>query len=76
MTTLPTADAYPEQPGYSFAYFPLVGLIVGALLMGVQWGAAQLLLPDVAALVVIVAWVGITGGLHLDGFGDACDGLP
>jgi adenosylcobinamide-GDP ribazoletransferase len=31
--------------------------------------------PEARAFVVLLLWVVITGGLHLDGFGDACDGL-
>lgn len=66
---------YPEgrAPGAAFAYFPLVGLLIG----GVLWLAAALPWPtaSIAAFVVLLLWVLLTGGLHLDGFGDACDGL-
>jgi adenosylcobinamide-GDP ribazoletransferase len=38
---------------------------------GLRW-----LLPvEVAAVLVLSAWVTLTGGLHLDGFLDSCDGL-
>jgi adenosylcobinamide-GDP ribazoletransferase len=30
---------------------------------------------SIGSFIVIVVWVVVTGGLHLDGFGDACDGL-
>ena len=38
--------------------------------------ALRLVFPgSVAAALVLVAWVALTGALHLDGFLDACDGL-
>ena len=57
------------------AYFPLVGLLLACLL----WFLVLLLTPLVpqlalAALLVVVL-VMLTGGLHLDGLMDSCDGL-
>jgi adenosylcobinamide-GDP ribazoletransferase len=75
LTTLPSgnfdSDAELRPPGKAFAYFPLVGLLIGTLL------AATLLIAPVwlAPYAVLLVWVLTTGGLHLDGFGDACDGL-
>jgi adenosylcobinamide-GDP ribazoletransferase len=73
LTVLPLA--YPEErkPGYAFAYFPLVGLAIGLVL----WLVALLPWPtgEVRAFALLLIWVISTGGLHLDGFGDACDGL-
>lgn len=53
-------------------FFPVVGLIIGALLAALFWllPAAPLL---TAALLVTV-WVFVTGGLHIDGLGDSADG--
>jgi adenosylcobinamide-GDP ribazoletransferase len=57
------------------AWFPLVGLIIGAILAGLDFLLAPVL-PDLpATALVLVAWVALTGGLHLDGFVDCCDGL-
>jgi len=34
------------------------------------------IMPDLpASALLLVAWVAVTGGLHLDGFVDCCDGL-
>lgn len=30
---------------------------------------------DLTAFCILLVWVTLTGGLHLDGFGDCCDGL-
>jgi adenosylcobinamide-GDP ribazoletransferase len=63
------------SPGRAAAYFPLVGLILGGVLAGAGWVLYWLLPANVAAALVLVVWVGLTGMLHLDGFMDSCDGL-
>lgn len=56
-------------------YFPLVGLVVGAIGAGI-YAAAVLLFPaPVAAVLSTVATIYATGAFHEDGFADACDGL-
>jgi adenosylcobinamide-GDP ribazoletransferase len=57
-------------------WYPVVGLLLGALLGGTAaLLAAWLRSPLVAAFLLLAAWVGLTGALHLDGFCDLCDGL-
>ena len=62
-----------EQPGRIFAYFPSVGLVIGFVLAALA--ANEALPPAVRALTVLVGWIVVTGGLHLDGLGDFCDGV-
>jgi adenosylcobinamide-GDP ribazoletransferase len=73
LTVLPVG--YPEggRPGRMFAYTPLVGLVVGAAVSAVM--SVTFLPGDLVAFLALLAWVALTGGLHLDGFGDSCDGL-
>jgi adenosylcobinamide-GDP ribazoletransferase len=61
--------------GRALAFFPLPGLVLGALAAGVAWPLAPRLGPGVLAalLVALLAW--LTGGLHLDGLADVADGL-
>ncbi|GLV56745.1 adenosylcobinamide-GDP ribazoletransferase [Dictyobacter sp. S3.2.2.5] len=57
------------------AYFPLVGLLLAiapALLARV---AGVLLSPLVLAALLVVLLIILSGGLHLDGLMDTCDGL-
>jgi adenosylcobinamide-GDP ribazoletransferase len=71
LTIVPAGHVGERRPGYAFAWFPLVGLAIGLLL-----GGAALVTPaPLVGYVVLLLWVIVTGGLHLDGCGDACDGL-
>jgi len=63
---VPLAEAKP--------YFPATGLIIGVLLTVIHL-AASMAGPWPAALAVLIAWVWITGALHLDGLGDVADAL-
>ena len=77
LTTLP-ARPVPYVPGglgRAAAWFPVIGLLMGVLLLLVHAAAARLLGPAVAAVLVVAAWAGLTGALHLDGLADCCDGL-
>jgi len=69
--TLPGMPA-PEQMGRSLLWYPAVGLLLGLLL----WGA-HLLLGQAPALlqaaIILALWVGLSGGLHLDGLADMAD---
>ena len=77
LTRLPTpqlAEFKPEWLAASARWFPAVGVLVGALLLG----ALQLGLPVdpwLAALLALLVWTGVTGGLHLDGLADLADAL-
>ena len=62
----------PQQFGRATLFYPLVGLLIGAVLfaMGELLSGVHLLLQ--AALVLLV-WVAVSGGLHLDGLADTAD---
>lgn len=70
----PVGGAVTPTPA-ALAWFPLVGLALGSAVGGVWWGADRLWPPAVAAAVAVVADIGLTGMLHLDGLVDAADGL-
>lgn len=75
LTTLPL----PRGPapgaqalGRSLLWYPLVGALLGALLLTLATllaGAPPLL----SAALLLALWCGLTGGLHLDGLADSAD---
>ena len=63
------------QLNRSARYFPLAGLVVGAI-AAIAYAAAAIVLPHpVAVALAMVAAVLATGAFHEDGFADTCDGL-
>ncbi|MGH2355740.1 MAG: adenosylcobinamide-GDP ribazoletransferase [Chloroflexota bacterium] len=78
LTAVPLPLAVPAEArhlGRSLAFFPLVGVVLGLALAGLD-AALRLLLPvSVVSAVVLLAVTLVTGALHLDGLMDACDGI-
>lgn len=56
-------------------YFPLVGLLLGALYAGLYSLLAVLWSPLVCVLLVVAFHLWITGAFHEDGIADSADGL-
>lgn len=68
-------DYSPELFRQSVKFYPLVGAAIGLFVWS---GAAMfsLLLPPLpVAVLTLLLWVGVTGGLHLDGWMDTADGI-
>lgn len=62
----------PQELGRSLLFYPLVGLLFGGLL----WGLNGLLVGAPALLhaaILLTVWVVLSGGLHLDGLADSAD---
>ncbi|MDD5389122.1 MAG: adenosylcobinamide-GDP ribazoletransferase [Gallionellaceae bacterium] len=77
LTRLPTptlANFKAEELARAAVWFPLVGLLLGALLAAMVWLGTQID-PWLGALLGLLAWVGLTGALHLDGLADLADAL-
>lgn len=74
LPTPPVAVFDPAELSRSAMWFPLVGAIVGAIVAAALWVGA-LASPWIGALLALVAWVWVTGGLHLDGLGDVADAM-
>jgi cobalamin 5'-phosphate synthase/cobalamin synthase len=61
--------------GYSLMFFPLVGLIIGVILLGVH-SILESHIPQAHLNVILfVLSILLSGALHLDGFADTVDGL-
>lgn len=65
----------PEEVGRSIVYFPLVGVIIGLILAGLNWLLGLGLPSALVNVLLVVSLVVVSGGLHLDGFVDTCDGM-
>lgn len=61
-----------KELGYSLLFYPLVGFIIGLILIGLGWVLHNTPTLVTAALLV-AAWILLTGGLHLDGLSDSAD---
>ena len=76
LTVIPIKRGFTvEEAGYSTAFFPVVGLVIGVLLAVLYYFINMILPHSVAMVLVIVALVVVTGAMHMDGFIDSCDGL-
>ncbi len=64
-----------RELGTSLIYFPIIGLLLGAFLFGVDLGLGLVLPPELASALILGLWVLVAGTMHLDGFMDTCDGL-
>ena len=70
---------YNEDMGSAMIYFPVVGIVIGVittaaflvLRMIPGYERIHLLISTAVVLLEVI----ITGGLHIDGFGDTFDGL-
>jgi adenosylcobinamide-GDP ribazoletransferase len=78
MTTLPFKlpdDWTAGDSGRASVWYPLVGLVIGSLTWLTWKGSMLVFPPSVAGILTLLIWVLLTGGLHLDGLADCCDGL-
>ncbi len=66
---------YEKDLGRAMAFFPLAGLTIGLLLVGVDFVACRLFPRPVTDLLLLATLAAVTGALHLDGLADVCDGL-
>ncbi len=75
LTRLPVpAQAFEGAgtPARTLPWYPVVGLLIGLLLYGASWLLSSAP-PLLAAALLLVFWVALTGGLHLDGLADSAD---
>jgi adenosylcobinamide-GDP ribazoletransferase len=78
LTILPIGRYIPwtgEELPRCAAYFPVVGAALGSLLWGLDTLLAPIFGPLVRAAILLATLAIATGGLHLDGLADTCDGL-
>lgn len=72
---VPRAEATPQALARSTVFFPLVGLVLGAMLVGARHVGLAIFPAGVVDLFLVLILVGLTRGLHLDGLADSADAL-
>lgn len=73
---VPQAEWNAENMKYSVCFFPVVGAVIGGLLLAWQWLCGRLGFNAVL-FAAVSAWLPtlVTGGFHMDGFCDTSDAL-
>ena len=61
-----------QQNGQSLLFYPLIGLMIGAILFAIATLLHALPVILLSSLILVV-WIWLTGGLHLDGLADTAD---
>lgn len=64
-----------DDLGRATAWFPLVGLLLGGLLWLADLALTPLFPRHLTDALLVALLALLTGGLHLDGLADVCDGL-
>ncbi|MFD3156277.1 adenosylcobinamide-GDP ribazoletransferase [Haloimpatiens sp. FM7330] len=78
LTRIPVNKSLPcEKENFKKGaiFFPIIGLIVGGLQWIISCLFSKILPPTITAVLAIAAAILITGGLHVDGWGDVFDGF-
>jgi adenosylcobinamide-GDP ribazoletransferase len=78
LTILPVIDQRPaseETVAASFAWFPIVGFLIGLALAGEDWLLAHLFAQVIRSVLIVISLTIVTGAVHLDGLADTADAL-
>jgi adenosylcobinamide-GDP ribazoletransferase len=59
----------------ALGWYPLAGLLIGAMLVVADLGLSMLLPPGPTAVLLVALLALASGGLHLDGVADTADGM-
>jgi len=78
LTSMPVPvnlDVDVDDYGKGLVFAPLVGFIMGAVLAGAMYILNLVFPVKVTAVFIVIIYILLSGGLHLDGLGDTFDGL-
>lgn len=64
-----------KEMGLSLSLYPIVGLILGSILLGLEFSLRLVFPESIVGVLVLSSWLAFTRSLHFDGFLDTCDGL-
>ncbi len=78
LTILPVIDGRPaseDTVAASFQWFPIVGFLLGAALVGEDRLLAHVFAQVLRSVLIVLSLTIITGAVHLDGLADTADAL-
>lgn len=64
-----------EQMRQSRKYFPMIGGLVGAIILAVYFSSTLVFPRNISLILSMAAGIITTGAFHEDGFADVCDGF-
>jgi adenosylcobinamide-GDP ribazoletransferase len=78
LTILPVIDQRPaseDTVAASFAWFPMVGFLIGLALAGEDWLLSYVFAQVIRSVLIVISLTVVTGAVHLDGLADTADAL-
>ena len=75
LTIIPVNHSFiasDRQLGNSILFYPAIGLLIGSILAFSSLMIANIPL-QIQSTIILILWVLLTGGLHLDGLADCSD---
>lgn len=78
LTILPIRGNYvreDEDLARSMIFYPVVGLLIGLTCVAFYHLSSRIFTPAISLVIAYIFGIIFTGGLHLDGFADMCDGF-
>ncbi len=75
LTIIPVTNSHiasDKQLGNSTLFYPIIGLMIGSILVLITQFISHIPIP-IQSILILTIWVILTGGLHLDGLADCAD---